>query len=287
VSEPGALASDPPLDRVGKAGVLRLRLEAHRGRTVVADQYWRLPLQVMPPSYQDGDDEAWIYLLNPTGGIVQGDRLTSEIVLEPGARCLLTSQSATKVYRAVEATAEETSRLVLHGDAVLEYLPDPTIPFAGSRLRRRTRVDLDPASTLILTDLLAAGRVARGERFAMERLFVEVEIRVAGVERVVDRLDLEPARGALDRPGLWDGYTHYASLYAYSPRLDPALAMKLAELVEGRDGVYGGAGQPAPNLVVARMLGPSAEAVQALLFDAWDILRRALLAKPARRVRKL
>ncbi len=45
------------------------------GRTVIADQYWRIPLQALPPSYQDGDDEAYVYLLNPTGGVVQGDRL--------------------------------------------------------------------------------------------------------------------------------------------------------------------------------------------------------------------
>ncbi len=61
----------PLTDQVGKSGVLRLSLARDQDRTVIADQYWRIPLQVLPPSYQDADDEAYVYLLNPTGGVVQ------------------------------------------------------------------------------------------------------------------------------------------------------------------------------------------------------------------------
>lgn len=51
--------------------------------------------------------------------------------------------------------------------------------------------------------------------------------------------------------------------------------------------VYAGAGQPAPGVAIARVLGPGSEAVRGLLFDAWDLLRRPLLGKPARPLRKL
>ena len=280
-------AFGPLAAEVGKAGVLTLRLEPRAGRTIVADQYWRIPLQVMPPSYQDEDDQAYVYLLNPTGGIVQGDRLETEVVLEPGARCVLSTQSATKIYRMDQGYAEELNRYVLRGDAVLECVPDQTIPFAGSRFYRSTRVEVDPASTLILTDLLAAGRVARAERFGFEQLFLEAEIRVAGEQRLVDRLGLSPREGALDRLGLWDGYVYYGSLFAYSPRVEPDLVSQLAELIERREGVYGGAGQPGANLAVARILGHTTWEVREALFGTWDLLRQALLGKPARQLRKL
>jgi len=288
VSLPAAFEAWGPLAaEVGKFGVLRLTLAPRRGRTVVADQYWRIPLQGLPPSYQDGDDEAYLYLLNPTGGIVQGDRLQTVITLEPGARAVISTQSATKVYRMDEAYAEEINHYTLEGDAVLECLPDQTIPFAGSRFYRSTQIDLDPDATLILTDLLAAGRVARGERFGFEQLFVQVDIHVGGEPYLVDRLHLSPSDGAMDRLGLWNAHVHYGSLYAYSPRLDDHLATALAELIEGRDGVYGGAGQPAPGFAVARVLGPTTWAVRELLYDAWDLLRRSLVGKPARPLRKL
>jgi len=281
-----AAAEAPRLGEVGKWGRLVLRLARREGRTVVADQFWTLPLQVMPPSYQDDDDQAYVYLLNPTGGIVQGDRLETEVVLEAGARGLLTTQSATKVYRMDAGQAEERAHLVLRGDAALEYLPDPTIPFAGARLARSTVVDLDPDSTLILTEIVAAGRVARGERFAFDRLAIDVEVRVAGEAALVDRLRLAPRDGSPARPGIWDGYDYYGTLYACSPRLDAGLAARLAALMEAGAEVYAGAGQPAPGVAIARVLGPGSEAVRGLLFDAWDLLRRPLLGKPARPLRK-
>jgi urease accessory protein len=268
------------------SGVLRLRLGPKRGRTDVVDQYWRIPLQVLPPSYQDEDDEAYVYLLNPTGGIVQGDRLLVEVEVEAGARTLLSTQSATKVYRMDESWAEERNRFVLHGDAVVEYLPDQTIPFAGSRLYRSTGVELAPGSTLILTDLVAAGRVARGERFAFDRLFMEVSVTVGSERRLLDRLEIAPGVSRPDRPGLWEGYSYYGSLYAHSPRMGAALAAQLAELIESRPGVWGGAGQPEPTLLVARMLGETAWGMREILFDAWDLLRRELLGKGARPLRK-
>jgi urease accessory protein len=271
---------------VGKSGVLRLRLGPRGVRTVVVDQYWRIPLQVLPPSYQDDDDTAFVYLLNPTGGIVQGDRLTTEVTLEPGARALLTTQSATKVYRMVERDAEERNHFVVQDGAALEYLPDQTIPFAGSRLHRSTVVDLDPGATLILGDFLAAGRVARGERFGFDRLATDLVVRVGGEPRLVDRLHLVPSEIRPDRAGLWGGHPYFATLCAYSPRVTPALAGALAEVVTTRDRVHAGAGQPEPGFLVARALGPTTDELRQLLFEAWDVLRRALLGKPARRLRK-
>jgi len=200
---------------------------------------------------------------------------------------VISTQSATKVYRMDEAYAEEVNHYTLHGDAVLECLPDQTIPFAGSRFYRSTRIDLDPDATLILTDLLAAGRVARGERFGFEQLFVEVEVSVSGEPCLVDRLQLCPADGRVDRLGLWNAHAYYGSLYAYSPRLDESLTTELAELLEGGGSVYGGAGQPAPGFAVARVLGPTTWAVREVLFEAWDLLRRRLVGKPARPLRKL
>jgi urease accessory protein len=288
VTAPTAFAALGKLtDQVGKSGVLRLSLARDQERTVIVDQYWRIPLQVLPPSYQDADDEAYVYLLNPTGGVVQGDRLRTDVTLTPGARSVITTQSAAKIYRMDESYAEELNRYTLHGDAVLESMPDQTIPFGGSRFYRTTRVDLDPASTLILTDVLAAGRVARGERFAFERLFVEVDVRVGTQRVMLDRLNLAPENGAPDQLGLWNGHAYYGTLYAYSPRLDAAVADALAEIVERREDVYGSTGRPAPGCMVARVLAPTTWQARETIFAAWDLLRRALLGKPARELRKL
>ena len=60
------------------------------GRTAIAQQYFRLPLQILNPYYQDDDGTAFVYLLNPSGGILQNDRLLTELTLEENSRALIT-----------------------------------------------------------------------------------------------------------------------------------------------------------------------------------------------------
>ena len=53
----------------------------------------------MRAHYQDSDGTAFIYLLNPSGGVLQHDRLLTEITLEEGSRVYVTTPSNTKFYK--------------------------------------------------------------------------------------------------------------------------------------------------------------------------------------------
>lgn len=88
-------------------GVIRLELrKKSSGKTYLARQFYDLPLQVLPPYYQDDDGTAFVYLLNPTGGVLQGDRLLTEIKVEKDARALITTPSANKLYKMEDDHAE-------------------------------------------------------------------------------------------------------------------------------------------------------------------------------------
>lgn len=56
----------------------------------------------------------------------------------------LTSTSATRLYRrhADAATALQTNVIQVQEGGLLEYLPDPLIPFAGSSYQQQTRIEL-------------------------------------------------------------------------------------------------------------------------------------------------
>ena len=69
------------------------------GQTYLAEQYYKLPLQVMRAHYQDSDGTAFIYLLNPSGGVLQHDRLLTEITLEEGSRVYAVSYTHLDVYK--------------------------------------------------------------------------------------------------------------------------------------------------------------------------------------------
>jgi len=66
-----------------------------------------MPLQVMAPMALD-DAASIVCMLNPTGGLVGGDRLVIDVGVGAGAHACLTTPSATKVYRTVAGPAEQT-----------------------------------------------------------------------------------------------------------------------------------------------------------------------------------
>jgi len=142
-----------------------------------------------------------------------------DVSIGAGARVQLTTTGATRVYRKPcreHGFAGLVSMRVGEG-ALLEYLPDVLIPFAGSRHVQRTSITLERGATLCWWETLAPGRQARGERFAFERLRIESNIDAAGRPVVRERFLLEPAARALASIARMGEYTHLATFYAVTP----------------------------------------------------------------------
>ncbi|HEU4437610.1 MAG TPA: urease accessory protein UreD, partial [Methylomirabilota bacterium] len=106
---------------------------------------------------------ATLLLLNPTGGVLAGDRLEMEISLGPDSAACLSTPSATRVYRSPGPPAVQRVAIDLGRGATLEWLPDHLIPSPGARLRQSTGIALGPDATLLYLDAWAVGRAARGE----------------------------------------------------------------------------------------------------------------------------
>src|SRR3990172_4140575 len=93
-----AFSSTP--DRVGRDGALALAFERRGRGTVLTARRFPLPLQALEPISLEGGGSVCLTLLNPTGGVLGGDRLQAEIAVGPGAHVCLTTPSATRAYRA-------------------------------------------------------------------------------------------------------------------------------------------------------------------------------------------
>lgn len=268
-----------PPERVGRDGAARLRFERRGAATVLTGCRWRVPLQVLAPVALE-DRAAVVSLLNPTGGIVGGDRLTIEVAVGPGAHACLTTPSATKVYRTAGPLAEQRVDLHLGADAALEWVPDHTIPFAGAAFRQSIRATLAPGARLILVDAFAAGRLARGEAWRFARLELELGVRDGRGWLVLDRAVLAGG-GPWDGLGFAEGAGYVATVVivgALDPAaLDPATAdagvrVALAPLPRGG--------------VLARVLAADAPGLLGTLAGLWARARAALLGAPPLELRK-
>ncbi|HEY7543106.1 MAG TPA: urease accessory protein UreD [Methylomirabilota bacterium] len=281
--------TSPRAVRVGRDGALRLHFERRGSETVVAGCRFTLPLQVLAPVALD-DPAAVVSILNPTGGLVGGDRLAIDIHARAGAHAVLTTPSATRVYRAEGEPTVQTVRLSIGPHAIVEWVPDHTIPFAGSALRQAIDVELDETASLILVDAFAAGRVAAGEAWRFARLESAISVCDPNGWVLHDRFVLRgPAANedvALDGLGFAESRPYFASIAivgAFDRERfavevgslgDPAVASTLGVAILPRRGA------------LVRCLAPSAPALLDAIAGCWRLARRALLGLPPLALRK-
>lgn len=172
------------------AGHLQLRAEPRaNGRTVVAAQSFRAPFHV-GKSYWDPEAGVLIVqVVNPTAGILSGDRLESVIAVEAGAALLVTTPSASRVFKMTTGSAEFRQHFQVAAGGWLEVLPEPLVPHRGSTYRQVTTIDVEPGAALFFVDQLMPGRVEHGEAWLWNRLRLELEVRRAGELILRERFD--------------------------------------------------------------------------------------------------
>jgi len=163
-------------------------------------------LRVRFPGPASAELEAVI--VNTAGGVAGGDRFALDVTVEPGARLVVTTAAAEKVYRTLEPDATIDVRLAVGATSSLAWLPRETILFHRARLRRTINIDLAEDARLLLAEAIVFGRSGMGE--------------------------------AVDHAGVFDRWHLHRGgrlIHAEAMRLDGAVAAKLAQPAVANGGV--------------------------------------------------
>ena len=274
----------------GKVGLLELGFEQLGGRTELVTHYQKSPLQIMRPLYVDParPDLAVTYLMSTGGGIVQADRLRTDLRFGAGTAAHVTTQAATKVHRMDTDYATQQVLITAEPDSYVEYLPDATVPYAGSRFYQRTVITPAESATVLAGETVAGGRLARGERNAYQVFASDLEWRRPdGRLLAVDTVRLEPGACGVDGPAVLAGHDLMSTFYAVTT-LAPAtvVADTLHAALADSGLAYGVSVLPHDVGAWLRILGSDSPAVTRAVRRAWDATRRLLLGVPAPALRK-
>lgn len=272
-------------------GLLELNLGVDgRGRTCIFRHRQRFPLRTTTAMYIDGEEPgmAFIFVQNPTGGMIEGDRLTMMVVAASQTRAHVTTQSSTKIHRMTTGHARQDITFDLGSGAYCEYLPDPLIPQRSSRFEQSILVQIADKARFVGGEIVAPGRYASGEKFAYARLSLRTEIRGPAGELCVDSIVLEPSSRSPAHLGMLGPNPYLVSLLAIAPDCDgERLAHRLDSAIADEAGVLGAAGMlPQDAGALVRILAPSSILAQRSLVCVWDAARQELLGHPAPRQRK-
>ena len=154
-----------------------LEVARNGGRSLVVGRHAASPLRLLCP--RNAGTAAWTYTSSFGGGLVDGDDVRLDVPVGAGAQALVATQASTKAYPA-DGGARQTIIAHVADDGLLVLLSDPLVPFAGARVESLVDVSLAAGASLVAVEALAAGRVARGERWQAARCQTRVRVRRDG-----------------------------------------------------------------------------------------------------------
>lgn len=196
-------------------------------------------------------------LVNTAGGIACGDDVSVSARLDPGADLVLTTVAAEKVYRSDGPVSRVHNRLDLGAGARLAWLPQETILFDRARLRRSFEADLAADAALIVAEITAFGRAARGE--TLEDALFEDVWRVRRGQKLVyaDTVRLEgPVSALLARSAIGGGARAMGTILDCSPGAEGRIEEARACLEAAGPGGTEAAASAWNGHLVLRLLGP-------------------------------
>lgn len=274
------------VEKTGKVGILRLEFkkDSSTGNTVIKEQYSRVPLLAQRAMYLEESlpSMAYVYIVSPSGGILQGDRYNIDIKLGNNAFAHVTTQGATRIYKMNKNYASQIINIKVEKESYFEYIPDQIIPFRNSRFYQEVNLTVHDNATMICSEVIVPGRVASGEAFEYDICYIKTIGRnQLGKLRFIDTVKLEPEKEKLRGEGILNldvlGTIYIVTNESYVNDLYYRIAEKI-KLLETRGKTSGGISiLPARQGIIVRLLGNSSENVKKIIFDILGIVRKNII----------
>jgi urease accessory protein len=270
--------------KAGKIGALVLRLEGNEngGKTVVKEQYSKVPLYTQRALYLEESlpSMAYMYIISPSGGILQGDRYRMDITLKNKAYAHLTTQGATRIYRMEKNYATQMVNVDVDDGCYFEFVPDQIIPYRDSRFYQKVDLKIHENATMVYSEIIVPGRVASRESFQYDICYMKSLGRNQNNKlRFIDIAVLEPKKNNLKLLGILGNFDVVGNMYIltktkYVSDLNSEINSKLQQFAH----ISGGATiLPGDSGLLIRILGYTASDIRIVMYEIITIIRKMVL----------
>ena len=279
--------------KTGKVGHLKIKLEndSMNDKTVITEQYSQVPLYTQKALYYDESlpKMAHLFIMSPSGGVLQGDRYRMDISLTNKAISHITTQGATRIYKMNSNYATQLININVDRDCYLEFIPDQIIPYKNSRYYQKVLLNVDPKASLIYSEIIVPGRVAMGELFSYDVCYLRtIGNDTTHTTKFIDNCILDPKNQKLNSLGIFGNHTVVASVYILAPKkFVNILNQKINIMLKNNAEIYGGSSiLPDDHGVLIRLLCNSAETAKTEIYNVVRIARKELLGASFTEIRK-
>ncbi len=279
--------------KAGKIGALILKLEVdpETKKTMIKDQFARVPLFTQKALYLEESipSMAYVYIMTPSGGIIQGDRYRIDLSLSKNAQAHITTQGATRIYRMERNYATQIVNISVDDGCYLEYIPDQIIPYTDSRFYQNVNLRVHDNATMVYSEMLAPGRVASSESFEYDIVYMKTHATNQRAElKFTDVFILEPKKFNLKAIGVLGSHSIVGSVYILSTANHvKQLIYEINNCLQKSTDIRGGATiLPHDCGVLVRLVGNLADDLKSVIYEIVNIVRRVILGGSFSGIRK-
>jgi urease accessory protein len=266
--------------RASWTGELELEFSRKKLSTQLIHSYTIAPYKIQRSFYPEGEEVCHCILLHTAGGLVGGDRLIAKIHLHANTQALLTTATASKIYRSTGAESLQNIHIRIDEGASLEWFPQETIAFAESQYRQTTRIELAPSATCTMWEIVRFGRTARGEKFVSGNWRSHTEVWRDQSPLWIDRQHLQGNSEMLESPNGLNNHAIAASFIFVGAQVEPELVSQIRSTWE--DGNYQGTSGVTRSIfgLVCRYRGNSSSDARRWFQQIWQLLRVSYRNRP-------
>ena len=273
----------------GKVGILDIELKGNdQNKTVITKQFSQVPLQIQRAVYPENSlpGMAYLYIISPSGGILQGDRYKTDIILRNNSTCHTTTQGATRIYSMNSNSASQMVNITLDENCYLEYIPDQIIPYQNSRYYQKVNLNIHDNATLIYSEVLTPGRIAMNENFDYDICYLRTYCKNQNNKfRCLENMKIEPKENNMKIKGILGKYDIVGTVYILTKKeklqkLEKMINEKIEFITSGTSIL------PNESGIIVKILSNSTEEIYEKIYEIVKIARKEILGADFTKIRK-
>ena len=266
----------------GKIGLLQLELQhdSQKKKTVITHKKTLVPLYLQKALHYDQDypSMAHLFILSPSGGILQGDRYRMDVELKNNAISHLTTQGATRIYKMDSNYATHMVTINLKNNSYLEFIPEQIIPYIDSRFYQKTELNIDDSSTVVYSETIVPGRIAMGEMFDFDVCYLKTQGAINDKIQFRDSSLLIPKEQQTNSITKFGDKTILTSVYLMTKKPVEKVNEMINEMFSQLDEISGSSSMmPNKSGLSVRILGNSSEDQKTTIYEILKIIRKEIL----------
>ncbi len=237
--------SKTKLDRLYQQGSAKIRFPKHYG------------------------EQAEAVMINTAGGLTGGDRIGWDLSLGKHCNVVVTTQACEKSYKSASGEAQIQTSIKLETDSTLHWLPQETILYDGSSLRRNLTADMEANAEFLAIESIVLGRQAMGETISKVQFHDRWRIRKSGKMCFADDLRLSGLENTLT--GFGENRALCSLLYVSSQDQEMSQAL-VAQMRQACSAHFAGL-STFGGKITGRILAPDSYQLRNMLSSVLKILR--------------